>query len=72
MKVLIESAVGKADFDKMGASWAGYISLCVVSVILGIVLVNMVIAKMNSTYTEVVRQGTLHYYKDLFDLRYRY
>ena len=29
----------------------------------------MVIAKINGTYQEVVRKGTLYYYKDLFDQR---
>ena len=32
----------------------------------------MVIAKINSIYTDVVRKGTLFYYKELFDLRYIY
>ena len=32
----------------------------------------MVIAKMNSTYQEVRRNGTLQYYKELFDLRYQF
>ena len=40
--------------------------------ILAAVLTNMVIAKMNSTYQEVRRKGTLLYYKELFDLRYLY
>ena len=31
---------------------------------------NMVIAKINGTFQEVVREGTLHYYRDLFDQRY--
>ena len=34
------------------------------------VLVTMVFAKINSTYSEVVRKGKLHYYKDLFDQSY--
>ena len=33
---------------------------------------NMVIAKINANYKEVVRKGTLHYYKDLFDQCYLY
>ena len=43
-----------------------------VAYILAAVLMNMVIAKMNSTYQEVRRKGTLLYYKELFDLRYLY
>ena len=34
--------------------------------------VNMVNAKINNIYTEVVRKGTLYYYKELLDLRYVY
>lgn len=33
---------------------------------------NMVIAKINTSYKEVSRRGTLYYYKDIFDLRYLY
>lgn len=40
--------------------------------LLAAVLMNMVIAKMNSTYQEVRRNGTLQYYKELFDLRYQF
>ena len=72
MLVLIEAAVGKVAFRKMGSSWAGYLSLAAASIVLATVLVNMVIAKMNATYTDVVRKGTLHYYKELFNLRYAY
>ena len=42
-----------------------------VAYILAAVLMNMVIAKMNSTYKEVIRKGTLEYYKELFNLRYQ-
>lgn len=38
--------------------------------ILAAVLMNMVIGKMNSTYKEVIRKGSLEYYKELFNLRY--
>ena len=33
---------------------------------------NTVIAKINASYQDVSRKGTLYYYKDLFDLRYLY
>ena len=42
------------------------------TLILGAVFVNMVIAKINSSYNEVSRKGKLYYYKDIFDLRYHY
>ena len=56
----------------MDNNWGGNLSLASFAIILGAVLVNMVIAKINHTYTEVVRRGTLFYYKELFDLRYLY
>ena len=40
--------------------------------ILAAVLVNMVIAKINNIYTEIVRKGTLFYYKELLDLCFVY
>ena len=47
-----------------------WFSLALLSLISGAILMNMVIAKINTTYKEVTRKGTLHYYKDLFDQRY--
>ena len=71
-KPLIEASVGRALFSKMDGNWAAIFSLSCFTIILAAVLMNMVVAKMNSTYTEVSKQGTLYYYKDLFDLRYIY
>lgn len=42
------------------------------TLVLSGVLMNMVIAKINASYKEVSRRGTLYYYKELFDLRYIY
>lgn len=56
----------------MDENWVAILILGFFSLILAAVLVNMVVAKMNNTYTEVVRKGTLYYYKDIFDLRYLY
>ena len=72
MKGLIEATVGKTDFEKNDNNWSANIALIGVAYILAAVLMNMVIAKMNSTYDEVQRKGTLQYYKELFDLRYIY
>ena len=47
-----------------------WFSLSLISLISGTILMNMVIAKINTTYQEVTRKATLHYYKDLFDQRY--
>ena len=56
----------------MDGNWAANLALACFAVILAAILVNMVIAKINHTYAEVVRKGTLFYYKELFDLRYLY
>ena len=70
--VLFESMVGRVTFTEMGSNWSANFALGAFSVILAAVLVNMVIAKINNIYTEVVRKGTLYYYKELLDLRYVY
>ena len=64
--------VGRVVFTGMDGNWAANLALASFSVILAAVLVNMVIAKINNIYSEVVRKGTLYYYKELFDLRYSY
>ena len=69
LKGLIESTVGRTDFSKADNNWSANLSIMISAYILAAILTNMVIAKMNSTYQEVRRKGTLHYYKDLFDLR---
>ena len=71
-KPLMEGAVGRALFDKMAGNWAAILSYSCFTIVLAAVLMNMVVAQMNSTYTKVSKQSTLHYYKDLFDLRYIY
>ena len=71
-KVLFEAMVGRVLFSKLGNNWPANVALGAFSIILSAVLVNMVIAKINSNYTEVVRKGTLFYYKELLDLRYTY
>ena len=63
--------VGRVVFTKMASNWAANLSLGAFSIILGAVLVNMVVAKINHIYSEVVRKGTLYYYKELFGLRYK-
>ena len=72
VKGLIESGAGRTDFSKTDDNWSANLSLMVVAYILAAVLMNMVIAKMNSNYLEVRRKGALQYYKELFDLRYLY
>ena len=69
---MIETMVGRVIFTGMDGNWAANLALASFSVILAAVLVNMVIAKINNIYSEVVRKGTLFYYKELFDLRYLY
>ena len=64
--------VGRVVFGELDGNWSAIVSVCGLSVILGGVLVNMVVAKINHIYSEVVRKGTLYYYKELFDLRYTY
>lgn len=71
-KPLIEAAVGAVRFEKMGDKWSANFSFGAFTVVLAAVLVNMVIAKINNTYSEISKKGTLFYYKDLFDLRYQY
>ena len=68
----MEGMVGRVVFDRMDNNWTANLSLGAFSIILGAVLMNMVIAKINHIYSEVVRRGTLFYYKELFDLRYLY
>ena len=70
--LLIETMVGRVIFTSMDVNWSANLALASFSVILVAVLVNMVIAKINNIYSEVVRKGTLFYYKELFDLRYLY
>ena len=72
MKGLIEETVGRTDFEKNDDNWSANIAMMVMAYILAGVLANMVIAKMNSTYVEVQKKGTLQYYKELFDLRHLY
>ena len=64
--------VGRVIFTMMDGNWTANLALASFSVILAAVLVNMVIAKINHIYSDVVRKGTLYYYKELFDLRYLY
>ena len=62
--------VGRVQFAQMDGNWAAKIWFGVFTLVLGVVVLNMVVAKINSIYSEVVRKGTLFYYQDLFDLRY--
>ena len=71
-KVLFEAMVGRVLFSQLGNNWPANVALGASSIILAAVLMNMVIAKINSNYTEVVRKGNLFYYKELLDLRYTY
>ena len=68
VKILIEASVGRVLFRSSDP--VSHLSLMVFTLVSGAILMNMVIAKINSTYQEVTRKGTLHYYKDLFDQRY--
>ena len=63
MKVFIEAAVGAVRFHHLANSWPAFLVLFAVTIILAGVLMNMVIAKINSSYKEVSRTGTLHYYR---------
>ena len=68
--MLIEATVGHVKFDQMDDNWPAKLSLALFSYMLGVVVMNMVIARINSIYKTVLRKGTLFYYKELFDLRY--
>ena len=48
----------------MDGNWVAHLSLAGFVTVLGIVIMNMVMARINSTYTEISRRGTLYYYKD--------
>ena len=76
MKVLIEGAVGAVRFTSLvgGDSQlqTGSLLLGGFSLVGAAVLMNMEIAKINSSYNQVSRRGKLFYYKELFDLRYLY
>ena len=72
LKVLIEAGVGAVRFGKLGSEWVGFLFFGGITLVVAAVLMNMVIAKINSSYNEVSRRGTLYYYKDLLDLRYLY
>ena len=56
----------------MDGKWAANISFAIFTYILGVVLLNMVVARINSIYSTILRKGLLFYYKELFDLRYLY
>ena len=70
--VVFEGGIGRVVFSYLGGNWVAHLSLAGFVTVLGIVIMNMVIARINSAYTEISRRGTLYYYKDLFDLRYNY
>ena len=72
MKVLIEGSVGAVRFDHLGSEWTGFLLFGAITLILAAVLTNVIIAKINASYSEVSLKGTLYYYKDLFELRYLY
>ena len=72
VQVLINASVGAVRFNHLGGSWSGFLFLGFAYYLFTGVLMNMVIAQINSSYKEVTRKGTLHYYKELFDLRYVY
>ena len=42
------------------------------TLVLGTVLMNMAVAKINSSYNEIYKKGKLYYYKDIFDLSCQY
>ena len=70
LKTLIEATVGRVIFRSNDPF--AHLCLGVFTLVSGAILMNMVIAKINTNYKEVTRKGTLHYYKDLFDQRYLY
>ena len=70
LKILIEATVGRVVFQSNHP--AAHLCLGAFTLLSGGILMNMVIAKINTNYKEVTRKGTLHYYKDLFDQRYLY
>ena len=69
---LIEAAVGAVRFSGVARTSEGSLALSAAAILLGAVLVNMVVAQINSTYNHVSKRGVLYYYKDLLDLRYLY
>ena len=58
--------IGRVRFQLLANNWAANISFGAFSIILAAVLVNMVVAKINASYTSIVKKGALFYYKDLF------
>ena len=64
---LLEAMIGKVRFQLLANNWAANISYGGFSIILGAVLVNMVVAKINANYTSIVKRGSLFYYKELFN-----
>ena len=56
----------------MDGNWAANVSLAIFTYILGVVFVNMIVARINSIYSTILRKGLFFYYRELFDLRYLY
>ena len=61
--------VGRVKFDRMDGFWPAQLSFAFFAYV-GVILITIVIAKINSIYKTVLRKGTLFYYKEVFDLRY--
>ena len=67
-----EASIGNVFFRKVARTFTGSLTLAGGSIVLGVVVINMCIAKVTSIYQFVSTRGTLYYYKDLIDLRYLY
>ena len=57
MKVLIEAGVGAVRFGNLGSEWVGFLFFGGITLVVAAVLMNMVIAKINSSYKDVSRSG---------------
>ena len=70
-KILLEGSVGEVNFNGFD-SWEAYLLYMSFIIIFMVLLFSMLIAMMTNTFNTVAEQGDLHYFKEIFDLRYSY
>ena len=70
-KILLEGSVGEVNFSGFD-TWDGYLLYMSFIIILMVLFFSMLIAMMTTTFNTVAEQGDLHYFKEIFDLRYSY
>ena len=69
-KLLLEGSVGEVNFNDMLTFKTAELFYAIFVIIFMVLFLSMLIAMMTNTFNEVVRTGELHYYKEIFDLRY--